>query len=136
MVGLVIVGHGSLAQALLATAGMICGEAKRVQAVEFEAHESSDILREKIAAAIGQVDGHDGEALLLCDLAGGTPANVCAEFVLERGCHAICGVNVPMLVEVLLGRENEDLAGVARTAFDAGREGLVDLNERLVGRDS
>lgn len=136
MVGIVVAGHGTLAQALLATASMICGEAKQVQAVEFEAHEGSDVLREKIAAAIDQVGDDGGEALLLCDLAGGTPSNVCAEFVLERGCHAICGVNVPMLVEVLLGRENEDLAGVARTAFDAGREGLVDLNERLVGRDS
>lgn len=135
MVGVVVAAHGSLAQALLATASMICGEAERVEAVNFEAHEGADVLREKIAAATTQVGGDGGEALLLCDLAGGTPANVCAEFVLERGYHVICGVNVPMLIEVLLGRENEDLAGVARTAFEAGHEGLVDLNERLANRD-
>ena len=39
MVGVIVAAHGSLAQALLATAGMICGEAERVEAVAFEAHE-------------------------------------------------------------------------------------------------
>lgn len=129
MIGVVIVAHGEFADALLGTAAMICGEPERAEAVSFDADESPEALYEKVSSALERLGG---EALLVCDIPGGTPANVCARLVLERGLRAVCGSNVPMLMELLLGRDaNTTPEEAARLALDAGREGLVDLNELL-----
>lgn len=126
MVGLVLVAHGELARSMLQTAELIAGESERVVPITFGMEEGPDALLEKITGAIERLGG---EILLLVDLPGGTPSNVCARLALERGHRVVSGLNLPMLLEVLLGREGESLESVAQTALDAGRQGIIDINE-------
>ena len=42
------------------------------------------------------------EVVVLVDLPGGTPANVCMRVPAERGCQAVVGVDLPMLIEAML----------------------------------
>ena len=128
MVGVVIVAHGDLARALLETATLIAGELEGVEGVSFGAEESPGTLYDKVLEALNRCGD---EAILLADLPGGSPANVCARVAMERGCQAVAGVNLPMLIETVLSRDDEHAIALAQTALQAGQEGLVHLNELL-----
>jgi mannose/fructose/sorbose-specific phosphotransferase system IIA component len=132
MVGLVVVAHGGLAASLLESAALIAGEPELAAAVNFGMEEGPDALREKVLA---EVERLGGEVLLLVDLPGGTPSNVCARIAFERSLRVVSGVNLPMLVEVLLGREGETLEGAARVALEAGRDGVIDITDMISKQD-
>jgi mannose PTS system EIIA component len=71
------------------------------------------------------------EVIVLVDLPGGTPANVCMRLLAERGCQVVAGVNLPVLIETVLSCDDESAIAVAQTALQAGQEELVHLRELL-----
>lgn len=130
---IVVVGHGPLAAGLLASAEMICGPIDGIAAVGLRAHETPDHFGEALRAAIGH---DDRSVLVLADLAGGTPFNVAAA-IARRSPRVIClsGVNLPMLIEAVLGIERLDDDAVERL-LHAGREGIVEISRQHARRAS
>jgi mannose/fructose-specific phosphotransferase system component IIA len=49
----------------------------------------------------------------------------------ERGCEAVAGVYLPMLIETVLSCDDESAIAVAQTALQTGQEELVHLSELL-----
>lgn len=128
-VAVIITTHGKAAEALRHTAEMIIGEQENLQCLTFQPGENGDTLAEKMHAALEQLDAGDG-LLMLVDLWGGTPFNAASNIAKQyEQCEVLTGVNVPMLVETLL--EREDGAGIealVQTALNAGTEGVRSLN--------
>jgi len=92
----VLVTHGSYGAAMVAAAEAIVG-ALGVAVIELstEEVEPADIAR-RLGDAVGE-----HPALLLSDLCGSTPANVCLALAATRSrCEVITGVNLPMLVKL------------------------------------
>ena len=124
MIGVVIVTHGSLASALLATVEVIMGKQEQIKTVAFEVGQAVVDLQARIAQAVTQVDSGHG-TLILVDILGGSPYNASAMLVLEQEkLEMITGVNVPMLFEVLPIRTGK-LESVVAVALDGGRNGLA-----------
>jgi len=96
--------------------------------VYFGAEESPDSLHAKVLKAMGRLGD---EVVVLVDLPGGTPANVCMRVPAEHGCQAVVGVNLPMLIETVLSCDDESAIAVAQSALQAGQEELVHLRELL-----
>jgi mannose/fructose-specific phosphotransferase system component IIA len=96
--------------------------------VSFGVEESPDSLHAKVLEAMGRLGD---EVVVLVDLPGGTPANVCMRVPAERGCQAVVGVNLPMLIETVLCCDDESAIAVAQSALQAGQEELVHLRELL-----
>jgi mannose/fructose-specific phosphotransferase system component IIA len=90
--------------------------------------ESPDSLHAKVLEAMGRLGD---EVVVLVDLPGGTPANVCVCVPAERGCQAVVGVNLPMLIETVVSCDDESAMAVAQTALQAGQEELIHLRELL-----
>ena len=97
MVGVVLVTHGNLGPEMLSTAAEIVGGLEASRSVSITPSDTPEQIREKMAAAIGEVDAGDG-VLVLTDMFGGTPANVALSFLDERRVEVVTGVNLPMLV--------------------------------------
>ena len=74
MIGLVLVAHGPLPDALLESAAMIAGEFESIATLSLMPGDSLDELIDRIRAAAEGVDSGDG-VLILLDLFGGTPSN-------------------------------------------------------------
>jgi mannose/fructose-specific phosphotransferase system component IIA len=73
-----------------------------------------------------------GEFLVLMDLFGGSPSTVCAQIMAEDPrIEIVTGVNLPMLLEVLLGMEALTLKDLARLAREKGKEGIIDIRQAL-----
>ena len=127
--GLVIVTHGLLAEGLRAAAEMITGPQPSLETVAMGPAADVDALADEVQTAVARAGG-PGNALILVDMFGGSPANATA-YVALAGTPAVCGVNLPMLLEVLMNRERmgaEELVGVA---LRAGEQGVVNLIEEL-----
>ncbi len=122
MIGIIVVTHGPLGRALLASAEMIIGAQENVHAISLDQDGNLDSLQEEVRRVARAADAGDG-VLIMVDMFGGTPANAVAsaESLLDRQC--ICGVNLPMLLEALLQREHMTLgqltAHVERLACDS-----------------
>ena len=120
-IAVVITTHGHAAKALLATAEMIIGAQDNVRCVDFVLGENGEVLAGKIRAAAAELDTSGG-LLLLVDLWGGTPFNASSGIAHDdANTEVVTGVNVPMLVSVLM--EREDITALPELTALAQREG-------------
>ena len=132
-IAVVITTHGHAAKALLATAEMIIGAQENVRCVDFVPGENGEVLAGKIRAAAAELDTSQG-LLLLVDLWGGTPFNASSGIAHDDAhCEVVTGVNVPMLVSVLMEREDvNELGALAALAQREGADGVKVLKTQKV----
>ena len=113
MIGITIVTHRQLGDALIDAAGFILGnKPDAVVSVSIDINEKVDALRSDIAKAIKQVHKEDG-VLILTDMFGGTPSNLSYSFLEEGKVEVISGVNLPMLIKAVGSREKMALTDLA-----------------------
>lgn len=126
MVGIVLSGHGMSAPGLYSAMDMIAGERPQVVAVPLNAaHEAT--FEADLRRALTELKDACGSVLVLTDILGGTPFNQAMLAAYELGgIEVVCGVNMPMLIEVLAARRDDtDLSTLVEVALAAGRKGVV-----------
>ncbi len=131
MIGLVFVSHGKLADGLVDAMQMITGEQEAVRAVGFEETEEVECLMSNVDQAIQEVDQGDG-VLILVDLFGATPFNASARLVLsrpEKKLEVVTGMNLPMILELVVGRQGLTLAEAADLVMNVGPESIRRMSE-------
>ena len=107
MIGIVIVTHGQLGNALIEAAEFILGNRpEAIESVSIDLSENAEKLRDKIARRIKKVQGREG-ILILTDMFGGTPSNLSYSFLEEGHIEVLSGVNLPILIQAanLRGKE-------------------------------
>ena len=134
-IAVVITTHGHAAKALLATAEMIIGAQDNVRCVDFVLGENGEVLAGKIRAAAAELDTSGG-LLLLVDLWGGTPFNASSCIAHDdANIEVVTGVNVPMLVSVLMEREDiTSLPELAALALREGADGVKALKTQAAAK--
>ncbi|MDL2220276.1 PTS sugar transporter subunit IIA [Eubacteriales bacterium OttesenSCG-928-N14] len=105
MTGIVLISHGKLAEGMLDAARMFFDELKQVQSVSLLPGETPDAFQHRMEAALEEVDTGDG-VIVLADMLGGMPSNRAAS-LLYRNIEVICGINLPLLLEVLSIRNDD-----------------------------
>jgi mannose/fructose/sorbose-specific phosphotransferase system IIA component len=121
-----VVAHGGLAEAMIASATMICGETERVRAVGLDPTDSPETYAARVDAAIDP----ERPTLILSDLFGGTPHNVACALARRHEVRCISGTSLGLLIEVLKTTDALDDQLVERLVTVA-REGIVDVTSRL-----
>jgi len=114
---------------------MLYGKPEKTVGVPLLEGEGLEELRDKVMKAIDEVNDGSG-VLILVDIFGGTTMNVSALIAVERtDVEIVSGVNIPMLLTVLIERENGiSLKELARKAIEAGKEGIIDVREKIVSK--
>lgn len=131
MIGIVVVSHGPLAEAIKSAAEMIVGPQERFLALGMNPAADLDRLREQIESAATEVAAGDiAGVLVLVDLMGGSPANASA-YLANSGTTVLCGVNLPMLLEVLTTRERASIQELTEIALQAAKDGVINLTQML-----
>lgn len=131
MVGILVVSHGTMAEGMIDAARMIVGELEGVASVSLKEMDAVEDLMGRIETALLQVDQGDG-ALILVDAFGASPFNASARLAMTRkNVEVISGMNLPMLLELAVQRQGQDLAGVTQIALDAGTTSIRTLSETL-----
>ena len=112
MIGILIVTHKELAEALISVWDLILGRGEGVQAVSLDPNDSPEVSRQKIQRALSQVNNGSG-VIILTDMLGGTPSNQALPFLQEGKVEVITGVNLPMLMKLPQIRQQTDLQEAA-----------------------
>jgi PTS system mannose-specific IIA component len=124
MIGIVIVTHGQLGDALIEAAEFILSNRPDgIESVSIDLSQNVDKLREKISTSIKKVKQKDG-VIILTDMFGGTPSNLSYSFLEEGQIEVISGVNLPILIQAANMREKMDLAKLATNLEAFGKKSI------------
>ena len=134
MVGLLLVSHGRIAESFLQVSLEIVGPVKGVQVVSLAEPIDEEKVMEDIQKARKEIDQGDG-ILILTDMFGGTPANLCFSLLEDPMVEVLTGMNLPMILQILSSRKDASLAELAGIAMRCGRENIYLAREILEQRD-
>jgi mannose PTS system EIIA component len=129
MIGVVVATHGKLAEEMIRTAEAVVGPLEQVAAVSVVA--TSPDMRGDLKEAIQRVDQGEG-VLLLTDLLGGSPTNLCVSFLTERKVEVVTGINLPMLLKLSgMRASGKPIAQIAHDLAEAGQRSIGHVSESL-----
>ena len=134
MVGLLLVSHGRIAESFLEVSLEIVGPVKGVQVVSLAEPIDEEKVMEDIQKARKEIDEGDG-ILILTDMFGGTPANLCFSLLEDPMVEVLTGMNLPMILQILSSRKDASLPELAGIAMRCGRENIYLAREILEQRD-
>ncbi len=132
-IGVVIVGHADIPPAMGDAARTIVGHIEGVVAVGIAANASIDVSRQRLAKAIAAVDSGNG-VLLLSDMFGGTPSNLCLAVAQSDRIAVISGFNLPMLIKLVGGYQTRPFAEVLATLPIYGQKNIVNACTIVEGK--
>ena len=123
-VGIMLVTHGNIGDALLNTAISVLDVhplPTRVLTVEDNCDPDKTLYAaEKALAEINDGDG----VLVLTDLYGSTPSNIACKLRRHGHVRVVSGINLPMLIRVL-NYPGLDLDSLKEKALSGGRDGVL-----------
>ena len=132
MVGVVVATHGKLAEELVRTAETVVGPLANVRTLGVVA--SSPDGRAELEQAIEAVEEGQG-VLVLTDLFGGSPTNLCLGFLSDRHVEVITGVNLPMLLSLTSHRKDSvSLEALAQELTTTAQKSIFLVSEKLRAR--
>lgn len=122
MKGILLLSHGDMAQGMLQASSIFFGEnLPQVQALGYQMTDDSEAFEEQIGQAVAKLDSGEG-VLILTDLFAGTPAHKTTRYLKPGQVDVICGVNLPLFLELLGLRENGDLD--LKALMQTGKDGI------------
>ena len=126
-----LVGHGPLASGLRGAIEMIAGPQEALEVVQLRPEDDVERVAKRLETALNKLHvAESGEAVIFADLFGAAPANAAASLLRHRpNIEIVAGMNLPMLLECLLGREGVSARELAERAVVAGRESVRDVGE-------
>jgi mannose PTS system EIIA component len=136
MVGIVIVAHTPVANAMLGFAEHTFGVLPEgVRAVDIPPHEDIKVSFDRVLKAAYGVGSGSG-VLILTDVMGATPANVASKLEalgplsgLNGPVIVLAGLNLPMLMRCISHR-GEALEELAHKALQGGQNGILRLGSK------
>jgi PTS system ascorbate-specific IIA component len=132
VIGVLVISHGTIGEALLSSAEQILGAKQaRTAALGVSRNDDPDAVLERARALAARLDEGAG-VLVLADMFGATPCNVAARLLADGRIEGVAGVSLPMLVRVLSGR-NGSLPAAVQRALSGGAEGVVHMNTDRCG---
>lgn len=126
MIGILIVAHDGLADALLAATEHVVGEVPAAQAIGLAPTDDLATRRREITEAAAALDQGDG-VVIVTDLFGGTPANLAIAAMDSGRIDVITGANLPLLMKLCSVRGSPRREAV-REAVAAGRKYILDAD--------
>lgn len=123
---LVLISHGKMAEEVKKSAELIMGPQEHIHVVCLLPEEGPEDFEKKFQDTISGILEED--LTVFGDLMGGTPANTVSRLIMGgQNIHLIAGMNLAMVIDWL----NSQLIGNDSDAVNAGKAGIVDINQML-----
>jgi mannose PTS system EIIA component len=132
MVGVLIVSHGKLAEALISSVQSITGNLQKIMGVSIWPMERKEEVKERIKRKVAEMDDGDG-VVILTDILGGTPTNLSLSFLKNEKVEVVTGVNMPMLLTLTSYRKGRSLREISNLVKKSGRRSII-LAKEMLGR--
>ncbi len=130
MKGIVIVCHSDLADGFAGAAAMILGEIENLRTVSVDVAQEPETVQETVRETVKAVNEGDG-VLILTDLFGGTPTNVCLPFLEPGKIEIITGINLPLVIKAVKDREKFTLEELKKRLVQSAIKNIKDPSDVL-----
>lgn len=129
MLGIVIVAHNFLSEAIKSVAEHVVGPLPDVLCVNVLPDDDIEQKRAEIDKKIKQADKGKG-VVLLTDMFGGTPSNLAISLMQEGKVEVVSGMNVPLLVKLIRERK-KTLSEAVKIAAESGQHYIMVASDFL-----
>jgi PTS system mannose-specific IIA component len=123
MVGILIVSHGRLADALISSVQSHVGSLEKIRGVSIWSKDREEV-KDRIQKKMTEVDDGDG-VVILTDILGGTPTNLSLSFLENKKVEVVTGVNMPMLLTLASYRKGKSLREIGSLVKKSGRRSII-----------
>ncbi len=124
MIGILIVSHGRLADALISSVQSLVGHLPKVRGVSIWPKDREKEIKSKIQYKMAEVDDGDG-VVILTDILGGTPTNASLSLSRNKKVEVVTGVNIPILLTLSSYRQGKSLIEIAKLVKKSGRRSIT-----------
>ncbi len=127
MIGILLVSHGGFAAGLKDSLQLIVGDFEKVDTASLVAGEDFEVFRKEVYQKIEALDDGDG-VLVFVDLFGASPYNAAQYAAMERGKEkvgVISGMNLPMVLDGVLSRDQYVLNDLVDSLIETGKDGIA-----------
>ena len=124
MVGILIVSHGRLPDALISSVQSHVGSLEKIRGVSIWSNDREEEVKDRIQKKMTEVDDGDG-VVILTDVLGGTPTNLSLSFLEDEKVEVVTGVNIPMLLTLASYRKGKTLREISSLVKESGRRSIV-----------
>lgn len=128
MVGILIATHGDFATGLLSAVELIAGKQEKIETIGLHHGDGIEEFEEKVNIALDTLDEGDG-VIVFVDILGGTPSNVIFRSLARKKFKAIAGVNMAMVVQAVMMREEMTEEEVYESVMEVGNQPPILLHE-------
>ncbi|KAA0690318.1 PTS sugar transporter subunit IIA [Enterococcus faecium] len=123
---LVLISHGKFCEELKKSTEMIMGPQKDIYTLPLLPEDGTETYKQKFLTVTDSLN----DFVVLCDLLGGTPANIISKLIMEgQQITLYAGMNLPMVIEFI----NSQMIGSEPEFVRAGCESIVSVNELING---
>ena len=118
-----IINHGEFGEAIIKSAELIVGKTDYISSSSLLPNMSIEDLIETVEEKLKEMKG---EIIVLTDMYGGTPNNVASVLQNRFNAEIVCGFNLPMLIELILTRDNGDMSAkeLVNQAIETGKKSI------------
>ncbi|HEL0613105.1 TPA: PTS sugar transporter subunit IIA [Streptococcus equi subsp. zooepidemicus] len=135
MISIIVIGHGHFASGIVSSLELIAGKQEGITAIDFTAEMTAADVHERLSAVLQP----KAQALVLCDLLGGTPFKVAAtlmEELSETTLDVLSGLNLAMLMEAVFARQEQlDLEQTVAKLLTTAKEGISNWKSLSIEAD-
>lgn len=125
----IAVSHGDFSKGLINSIQMLVGEQEDLVAYGLYPEQTVDSLREELEEEIKKTKGGE-DILFLTDLFHGSPFNVVVSLMRDYSFYHITGINLPLAVEVMMGRYmDKDAQTICEEILNAAPGTVMDVNK-------
>lgn len=128
MTDIIVATHGGLAEGMIDALELMIGKQENIWFLGLRYEDSIDTFIKRVDSFAADTD-HD--ILFMTDLLGASPYNAAAQAIHHnRDKHVICvsGINLSMLVEAALKRNDMKLDELADYLVETGKQGIAKLS--------
>lgn len=123
---LVLISHGKFCEELKKSTEMIMGPQEDIYTLPLLPEDGTETYKQKFLTVTDSLN----DFVVLCDLLGGTPANIISKLIMEgQQITLYAGVNLPMVIEFI----NSQMIGSEPEFVRAGCESIISVNELING---
>jgi PTS system mannose-specific IIA component len=123
-VGLLIITHHPIGEAILQTAVETLGECPLpAKVLSVTRDKERDLQMQEAQRYADELDTGDG-LLVLTDIFGSTPSNIACSLRHNKGVQVVAGLNLPMLIRVF-NYPDLELGTLSEKALSGGMDGLI-----------
>ena len=125
----IVVSHGDFSKGLVNSIQMLVGEQEDLVAYSLYPEQTVDSLREELEEEIKKTKEEE-DILFLTDLFHGSPFNVVVSLMRDYNFYHITGINLPLEVEVMMGRYmDKNAETICEEILNAAPGTVMDVNK-------